>query len=206
MNITMGSGRPSRNSQGICNTPLHPTISATPLPETPVNPAMVPNLPITSPVARSIHPDNNSSAAMDTSNSNTPVPISMQDKEVEVFTPCIRQHDRFVDPKNKPLQPGMVIFWKDLPFIVSANGKIYNYMEGNMKQLHIADPSEHKFLVNEANRPGTLSNILDSVLGMLPGFCWKQSIASNNTKEIEEQEQATPEVSTIDTIGTLDNS
>ena len=40
-----------------------------------------------------------------------------------------------------------------------------------MKQMYIADPSEHKFLVNIANRPGTLSNILESVLGMLPGFC-----------------------------------
>ena len=118
----------------------------------------------------------------------------------------MRQHDRFVDPKGKPLEPGIVIFCKDLPFIVSANGKIYNYTEGNMKQLYIADPSKHKFLVNEANRPGTLSNILDSVLGMLPGFWQKQSITSHNTKEIEEKEQATPEASKIDTIGTLDNS
>ena len=39
-----------------------------------------------------------------------------------------------------------------------------------MKQLYIADPSEHKFLVNKANRPGTLFNILESVLGMLTGF------------------------------------
>ena len=84
--------------------------------------------------------------------------------------PCTRQHDRFVDPEGKLLQPGMVIFCKDLPFIVSANGKIHNYSEGNMKQLYIADPNEHKFLVKEANRPGTLSNILDSVFGMLPGF------------------------------------
>ena len=88
-----------------------------------------------------------------------------------MLTPCMRQHDRFVDPKGKPLQLGTVMFCEDLPFIVSANGKIYNYTEGNMKQLYIADPSKHKFLVDEANRPGTLSNILDSVLGMLPGFC-----------------------------------
>ena len=75
-----------------------------------------------------------------------------------------------------------------------------------MKQLYIAAPSKHIFLVNEANRPGTLSNILDSVLGMLPRFCRKQNNASHNIKEIEEQEQATPEASMIDTIGTLDNS
>ena len=74
---------------------------------------------------------------------------------------CTRQHDRFVDPNGKPLQPGMVIFCDDPPFIVSANGKIYNHTGGNMKQSYIADPSEHKFLAKEANRPGTLSNILD---------------------------------------------
>ena len=106
----------------------------------------------------------------------------MQDKQVEVLTPCTRQYDRFVDPKGKPLQPGMVIFCEDLPFIVSANGKIYNYTGGDMKQLYIPDPSKHKFLVKEANRPGTLSNILDSVLGMLPGFNKKQHSALHTTK------------------------
>ena len=75
-----------------------------------------------------------------------------------------------------------------------------------MKQLYIADPSEHKFLVKEANRPSTFSNILDAVLGMLPGFCKRQNNASPNTKEVEDKEQATPEASTIDTISTLDNS
>ena len=74
-----------------------------------------------------------------------------------------------------------------------------------MKQLYVAGPSEHKFLVNEANRPGTLSNILGSVLGMLPGFHRKQNNALHNTKEIEEQAQAAPEAPTIDTASTLDN-
>ena len=152
MNITTGSGRPSRNSQGICNTPLEPAMSMTPLPETPVNPATVPSLPIASLLARSISPDNSSYAVTDTSNPNTSVPISLQDRQVEVLTPCMRQHDGFVDPKGKPLQLGIVIFYKDLTFIVSAYGKIYNYMGGNMKPLYIADPSEHKFLVKEANR------------------------------------------------------
>ena len=54
----------------------------------------------------------------------------------------MRQHDRFVDPEGKPLQPGTIIFCEDVPFIVSANGKIYNYTGGNIKQLYIADPSE----------------------------------------------------------------
>ena len=66
-----------------------------------------------------------------------------------------------------------------------------------MKQLYAADPSEHKFLVSEGNRPGTLSNILGSVLGMLPGFCRKQHNALHNTKEVEEQTQATPEASKL---------
>ena len=142
---------------------------------------------------------------METPNPNTPVPITTQGRQVEVLMPCTRQHNRFVDPKGRPLQPGTVIFCDDLQFMVSANGKIYNYAGGNMKQLYVADPSEHKFLVNETNRPGILSNILESVLGMLPGFCRKQNNASHNTKEIEEHTQATPEVSTIDTASTLDN-
>ena len=205
MSLMTGSGRPSRNSQGICNTPLQPAMSTTPLPETPVNSATVPHTPVTTPVARSIPSKSNSSAVMNTSSPNTPVPISMQDRQVEVLMPCMRQHNRFVDPKSKPLQPGTVIFCKDLLFIVSANGKICNYTEGNMKQLYVAEPSEHKFLVNEANRPGTLSNILGSVLGMLPGFAKNKIMQSQNTKEIEEQAQATPEASTIDTDSTLDN-
>ena len=40
---------------------------------------------------------------------------------------------------------------------------------------------------------------------MLPGFCRKQNNTSHNTKEIEEQTQATPEVSTIGTSNTIDN-
>ena len=134
-------------------------MSTTLLPETPVNPATVPHSPATSLVAKSILSDN-SSTVMNTSNPNTPVPISTLDKQVEVLLPCTRQHDRFVDTKGKPLQPGTVIFCKDLPFIVSANGKVYNYTGGNMKQLYIAGPSKHKFLANEANRPGILSSVM----------------------------------------------
>ena len=41
---------------------------------------------------------------------------------------------------------------------------------------------------------------------MLPGFHKKQHRASHNTKEVDNQEQATAEASTIDTISSLDNS
>ena len=126
-------------------------------------------------LARSTPSQGNNSAVTDTSNSKTPmpIPIATQDRQVEVLKPCTRQYDRFIDPQGRTLQLGTVIFCKDLPFIVSANGKIYNFTGGNMKQLYVADPREHKFLVNEANRPGTITNILGSVLNMLPGFCKK---------------------------------
>ena len=72
-----------------------------------------------------------------------------------------------------------------------------------MKQLYVADPSEHKLLVNEANRPGTLSNILGSVLGMLLGSHRKQNNTLHNS--LEEQSPPTPEASTIDTTSTIAN-
>ena len=74
-----------------------------------------------------------------------------------------------------------------------------------MKQLYVADPREHKVLVNEANEPGTITNILGSVLSMLPGFCKKQNSTTHNSNDIEEQTQATPESSTINTVSTIDN-
>ena len=52
----------------------------TPMPETPVNPATIPSIPVNSLLARSMLPDNNSHAATDTANSNSPVIISTQDK------------------------------------------------------------------------------------------------------------------------------
>ena len=174
MNHTAGSGRPSRNSQGICSASLQPTMPRTSVPETLVNNATPPHSPVKAPLARRTPSQGNNSAVMDTSNTNTPLPMpsTMPDRQhrVEVLTPCTRQYNRFVDLQSRPLQPGTINFCKDLPFIISANGKIYNYAGGNMKQLYVADPREHKFLVNEANRLGTITNILGSVLSMLPGF------------------------------------
>ena len=95
-----------------------------------------------------------------------------------------------------------MIVCEDLPFIVSSNGKIYNFTGSNIKQLYIADPSEHKFLVKAVNSPSTSSNILGSVLGLLPGFCRKQN-QTNNSKDLEDQKQATPEASTIETTNAI---
>ena len=185
MNITTGSGRPSRNSQGIHNTLLQPAMPNNALPEMPVNPATIPSTSVNAPLARSILPDSSSHLATDTSNSKSPVAILSQDRQVELLTPCMRQHDRFVDPTGKLLQPGMVIVCEDLPFIVSSNGKIYNFTGGNMGQLYITDPSKHKFLVKAANSASTFSNILGSVLGLLPGFHKRQNQA-NNSKDVED--------------------
>ena len=112
-------------------------------------------------LARNILPDNRNHTISDTP--NTPISVSSQDRQVEALTPCMRQHDRFVNLSGKPLQPGTVIVCDDLPFVVSSNGKIYNFMGSNMKQLYITDPSKHKFLVKAANSPSTFSNIFSSV-------------------------------------------
>ena len=160
MNIASGSGRPSRNSQGIHNTLEQPAMPTTPLPEMLANPATITNTPVNSLLARSILPDNSSHAATVTPNSNSLVVIPTEDNQVEALTPCMRQHDRFIDPTGRPLQPGTVIVCEVLPFIVSSNGKIYNFMGGNMKQLYVTDPSKHKFLVKAANSPSAFSNMI----------------------------------------------
>ena len=142
MTITAGSGRPSRNSQGIYSTLQSPTRPTTPLLD-------APSTPVNSQLARSILPENRNHTALDTP--NTPITASAQDRQVEALTPCMRLHDRFVNLSGKLLQPGIVIVCEDLPFVVSSNGKIYNFTGGNMKQLYITDPSNHKFLVKAAN-------------------------------------------------------
>ena len=109
MNLTTGSGRPSRNSQRMHNISVQPTISTTLLPETPVNTATAPHTLTTTLPARGTPSKGSSSAVMDTSNPNTTKPTNTQDKQVEVLTPCTRQYDRFVD-QGRPLQPSKLIF------------------------------------------------------------------------------------------------
>ena len=191
MNITTGSGRPSRNSQGIHSASLHPTRPTTLLLD-------APSVPVNSQFTRSILTENGTHSASDAPNT----PIS--DRQVEALTPCMRQHDRFVDPSGKPLQPGTVIVCEDLPFVVSGNGKIYNFTGGNMKQIYIADPSKHKFLVTSANSPSTFSNIFSSVLGLFPRFGKRQSQIDKHKDE--DQEQSATEASTIETVCTINSS
>ena len=195
MTITTGSGRPSRNIQGICSTSLNPT-----RPTTPLSNAL--GATVNSELTRSILPDNRNCSASDTP--NTPISVSTQDRQVEALTPCMRQHDRFVDPLGKLLEPGTVIVCEDLPFVVSSNGKIYNFRGGNMKQLYITDPSKQKFLVKAANSPSTFSNILGSVLGLLPRFRKRQGQIDN--QKDEDQEKSATEASTMETIHTISSS
>ena len=75
-----------------------------------------------------------------------------------------------------------------------------------MKQIYIANPREHRFLVNKANRPGAIANILGSVLRMLPGFCNRQNSTTPNPSESDELVSATPEASAIETASTINNS
>ena len=61
--------------------------------------------------------------------------------QVKSFRLCVRKNGRFVNPSGKPLQPGTIIIWDKIPFVVSNNGKIYNFTGGSFKQLYITDPS-----------------------------------------------------------------
>ena len=105
MNTIPGSGRPSRNSQGICIVSQHSTGYTTPqLDEQ--------GTPVNTPVPRSILTKNGPD--QDSSSSGT----SPSQQQVESFTPCVRQNNRFVDLSGKPLQPGTVIICDKIPFVV----------------------------------------------------------------------------------------
>ena len=161
MNTIPSSGRPSRNSQGTCNMSQYPmeyTASQLDQQCTPVN------TPLPRNVLTANNPNNDSTSA-DTPSSQ---------RQVKSFTPCVRQNDRFVDPSGKLLQPGTIIICDKIPFIVSNNGKIYNFTEGSFKQLYVTDPSRHKFLVSLANSPSTFLSIINSVISLLPRFGSKQ--------------------------------
>ena len=123
--------------------------------------------------------------------SNTPP----SQRQVESFTLCVRQNDRFVDPSGNPLQPGTMIICNNILFVVSNNGKIYNFTGGSIKQLYVTDPSEHKFLVTLANSPNTFSSIINSVMDLFPRFNNRQ----NNSKG-KPKKQSVTEVSNFERI------
>ena len=173
-NTIPSSGRPSGNSQGIHNMSQHPmeyTASQSDQQGTPVN----------SPLPRNVLTANDPNQV--SMSSDTP---SFQ-RQVESFTPCVRQNDRFVDPSGKPLQPGTIIICDKIPFMVSNNGKIYNFTGGSFKQLYVTDPSEHKFLVSLANSPSTFSTIINSVISLLTRFGSKQTNPNKHTNDNQVQ-------------------
>ena len=147
MNTIPSNCRPSRNDQGICNMSQHPmeyTALQSDQQHTPVNTLLSRQMLTTS----------------DPNQDTLPTDTPSSQRQVESFTPCVRKNDRFVDPSGKPLQPGTVIICNKIPFVVSNNGKMYNFTGGSFKQLYVADPSKHKFLVSLANSPSTFSSII----------------------------------------------
>ena len=174
MNTIPSSGKLSRNSQGICNVSQHPmgyTASQSDQQGTPIN-ATLPRSVLTA------NDPNQDSISEDTPPSQ---------RQVESFTPCVRQNDRFADPSGKPLQPGTIIICDKIPFIVSNNGKTYNFTGGSFKQLYVTDPSEHKFLVSLANSPSTFSSIINSVISLLPRLSSKQTNPNKHKNVNQEQ-------------------
>ena len=162
MNTIPSNGRLSRNSQGIHNMFQHPmeyTASQFDQQHTPVN----------TPLPRNVLTSND--PKQDSILADTP----SSQRQVKSFTPCVRQNDRFVNPSGKSLQPGTIIICDKIPFVVSNNGKIYNFTGGSFKQLFVADPSKYKFLVSLANSPSTFSIIINSVISLLPRFSSKQT-------------------------------
>ena len=124
INTIPSNGRPSRNSQGICNISQHTmeyTASQSDQQCTPVNTPLPRNMFITS----------------DPNQEPTPADSPSSQRQVESFTPYVRQNNRFVNLSGKPLRPGTIIICDKIPFIVSNNSKIYNFTGGSFKQLYI---------------------------------------------------------------------
>ena len=90
MNTIPSSGKLSRNSQGICNMFQHPmgyTASQSDQQHIPLNTSL----------HRDVRTSNDSK--QDSILADTP----HSQRQVESFTPCVRQNGRFVDPSGKPL-------------------------------------------------------------------------------------------------------
>ena len=117
MNTIPSNGRPSRNSQGIHNMSQHPMEYTAPKLDqqcTPVN-TPLPKQMLT---------------ASDSNQDSSPADTPSSQRQVKSFTPCVRKNDRFVNPSGKPLQPVTIIICNKILFVVSNNGKIYNFTGG----------------------------------------------------------------------------
>ena len=90
MNTIAGSGRPSRNSQDIYNISQHSMGYTTP-------PSEQQSIQVNTQFPTSVLTENGPS--QDSSSSSTPP----SQRQVEFFTPCVRQNDRLVDPSGNPL-------------------------------------------------------------------------------------------------------
>ena len=110
MNTIPGSGRPSRNSQGICNVSQHSMGYTT-------SPSEQQGTPVNTLLPRSVLTKNGPD--QDSNSSST----THSQRQIAFFTACARQNDRFVDPSGNPLKPGTIIICDNIPFIVSNNGK-----------------------------------------------------------------------------------
>ena len=137
--------------------------------------------PVNTPLPRSVLTKN--SPDQHSSSSGTPP----SQRQVESFMPCVRKNNRFVYPSGKPLQPGTIIICDKIPFVVSNNGKIYNFTGGSFKQLYVADPRKHKFLVSLANSPSTFSSIINSVIGLFPRFSSRQTDSDKHKSKHQAQ-------------------
>ena len=184
LNTVLSSGRPSKNSRGIHHTSLQFTGNNYTQPDKPSS------LKNTS-LSRRVPTDNSSEpdSALATPPFQGPA---------EIFTPCVRQNNRFVSPSGNSLQPGNVIICNKLPFIVSNNSKIYSFTGGSFMKLYIADPSKHMFLASLANSPNTFSSLLNSALNLF-GF------SNNRMQSITNQIQPIMETSSSEVL-TSNNS
>ena len=103
MNTIAGSGRPSRNSQGICRASQHPTGYTT-------LPSEAQGVPVNPQFSRSVLTENGSHQAPNTS-------TLPSQRQLKALIPCMRQNDRFVNPSGNPLQSGTIIVCNNLPFV-----------------------------------------------------------------------------------------
>ena len=165
MTTIPGSGRPSRNSQGIHNVSKHCmgyTTSQSDQHGTPIS------TPLPGSVLTKNGPD------QDSSSSGTPP----SHRQVESFTPCVRQNDRFVDLSGNPLQSSTIIICDKIPSIVSNNGKLTISQEVALNNY---------ILVALANSLSTFSSIINSVIGIFPMFNSKQTNTDKHENEHQTQ-------------------